>query len=109
MPILCEQLEVSQPTLHMNMSVAQRALADMLTSSLPIRSEPRVKRMCSFAFMDNENTLTIFASTQSVMLKCASAVRTIKNFIFMCTNKLEYLIYQGFFFLFSFGKGGYTN
>ena len=35
------------------------------TSCTPLRSEPRPKRTCSFAFVDIGNALAIFVSTQS--------------------------------------------
>ena len=35
------------------------------TSCTPLRSEPRPKRTCLFAFVDIGNALAIFASTQS--------------------------------------------
>ena len=66
-------------------------------SSLPVRSEPRVKRTCSFAFVDvgNVRSRRICVNLIRVLVvKHSSAVRT--NLIFTCRKIL---------FFFS-GKGG---
>ena len=72
------------------------------TFYLPVQSEPRAKRTCSFAFVVVRvhshlwmlETLSPYLHQLGVLvLKRASVVRTIKkkNVIFMCTNKLEYV------------------
>ena len=50
--------------------------------------------MCSFTFVNVGNTLTISASTQCL---CSNALllheQWKNNFIFTCTNKLEYVFF----------------
>ena len=74
-------LSVSLVRLHMNKPAGTRRLTPTPAyfDIIPARTiRTKSQRMCLFAFVDVGNALTIFASTQSVCAKRASAVWRIK-------------------------------
>ena len=58
----------------------------ILTSSLPVRSEPRAKRTCSFAFVDVRNGLTIFVSQSACAQTHFHCTKNWKIISFLCVQ-----------------------